>query len=221
MTEISFLWGELLFSAVWIIVRAALWTCRRKTDWKREAMLLLMYVNLAVIIRVTFFPFFHADGKVQPLVFDPAKVFPLWVNLVPLVHIAEYDTTVDLLVNIIGNVALFIPSGILLPMLYKRLDSFRKVLAGGACISLCIELMQLPFSSRASDIDDLILNTLGCAIGYGMYRMIKAMFSRREKNADIQPSVFGSVSRKTQAETGADCHRGRDGSIYLGKRQFL
>ena len=151
MTEISFLLGELLFSAVWIIVRAALWIYRQHADRKREAMLLLMYVNLAVIIRVTFYPFFPVDGKVQPLVFDPAEVFPLWINWVPLVHIAEYDTAIDLLVNIIGNLALFIPSGILLPLLDRRLDSFRKVLAGGACLSLCIELLQLPFSDPRSE----------------------------------------------------------------------
>ena len=43
-----------------------------------------------------------------------------------------------------------------------------KTVAAGALISLCIEILQLPFPSRASDIDDLILNTLGTAVGYGI-----------------------------------------------------
>ena len=187
MTEISFLSGELFFTAIWVTVRVILRICRKKTDRKREAMLLIMYVYLAVLIRMTFFPFFHVDGKIQPLVIDPDEIFPLWINPVPLVHIAEFDTTVDLLINIIGNVVLFIPSGIILPVLYRSLRRLGKAVAAGAALSLCIELLQLPVSSRATDIDDLILNTLGCAIGYGIYVIFKKMFSWREKHADIQP----------------------------------
>lgn len=187
MIEISFLFGELVFAAIWLIIRAAMWIYQKRIDWKREAMLLLMYGNLAVMIRVTIYPFFHVDGKIQPLILEPEELFPLWINLVPLVHIAEFDTTLDLLINIIGNVALFIPSGVILPILYKRLDHFWKVLAGGAFISLCIELLQLPISARASDIDDIILNTLGCAIGYGLFVWFKTLLSRRrKKHADIQ-----------------------------------
>ena len=187
MIEISFLFGELVFAAIWLIIRAAMWIYQKRIDWKREAMLLLMYGNLAVMIRVTIYPFFHVDGKIQPLILEPEELFPLWINLVPLVHIAEFDTTLDLLINIIGNVALFIPSGVILPILYKRLDHFWKVLAGGAFISLCIELLQLSISARASDIDDIILNTLGCAIGYGLFVWFKTLLSRRrKKHADIQ-----------------------------------
>ena len=75
--------------------------------------------------------------------------------------------------NIVGNTAMFIPTGIILPIVYKRLDHFGKVIAAGAFISLCIELIQLPFADRVMDIDDLILNTLGVAIGYGIYSLVK------------------------------------------------
>ena len=77
-----------------------------------------------------------------------------------------------LTVNVIGNVAMFIPSGIVLPIIYKGLDSFIKVILAGGGISLCIEIIQLPFSVRASDIDDLILNTVGVILGYGIYAWI-------------------------------------------------
>ena len=65
MIEISFLFGELVFAAIWLIIRAALWIYRKRIDWKREAMLLLMYVNLAVMIRVTFYPFRHNAGYIN------------------------------------------------------------------------------------------------------------------------------------------------------------
>ena len=157
------------YTAIWLVARIIIWARQRSIDWKREALLLLMYINLAVIIRFVFFPKALVDSHVQPLVFDPKAVFPIRINMVPLVHLLEYDSIRDIIWNVVGNAAMFIPSGIVLPILYRKLDGFWKVVAGGALISLCIEILQLPFASRASDVDDLILNTLGVAVGYGIY----------------------------------------------------
>ncbi|MCR5088564.1 MAG: VanZ family protein [Oscillospiraceae bacterium] len=169
MTEISFAAAELGFTAVWLLLRISVWVRQRHIDWKREALLLLMYVNLAVIIRFVLFPKALADGHVQSLYFDPAAVFPLRVNLLPLVHLFDYESVRDIVWNVAGNACMFIPSGIILPLLYRKLNSFPKVLAVGALLSLCIEILQLPFPSRASDIDDLILNTAGVAVGWGIF----------------------------------------------------
>ena len=179
MVEIPFLFLEIIFASIWLVIRAVVWTKQKRIDWKREAILLLMYINLAVIIRFTFFPMSKVDGRVQPLIFDVATAFPFRVNLVPLVNLFDYDSKRDLLLNVIGNVAMFIPSGIVLPIIYKRLDSFVKVILAGGGISLCIEIIQLPFSVRASDIDDLILNTVGVMLGYGIYALIRCL--RRTK----------------------------------------
>ena len=173
MTEIPFLTGELLLAAAWLAVRAVVCIRKKRIDIRREALLLLMYGNLAVLLRFVFFPMEKVGGHVQPLCFYPDEVFPLRVNLLPLVHILEYDSLRDTLLNIIGNAAMFLPTGIILPVLYKKLNSFGKVTAAGALLSLCIELMQLPFSVRATDIDYLLMNTLGCAAGYGIYALAK------------------------------------------------
>ena len=132
-----------------------------------------MYINLVVIIRFVFFPKALVNGHVQPLVYDPAAVFPFRMNLIPFVHLLDYNNARDIVWNLVGNVTMFIPSGIVLPVVYKKLSSFEKVVAAGAFISLCIEILQLPFASRASDIDDLILNSLGVAVGYGIYALIR------------------------------------------------
>ena len=186
MTEISFLCGEVVLAATWLLLRAAVWIRQKRIDWTRELKLLVMYINLAVILRFSFFPFSRADGTVQPLVFDKADVFPFRVNLIPFFNILDYDSKRDLLLNIIGNVGMFIPSGIVLPILYRNLDCLRKVVLAGACMSLCIELLQLPFRVRASDIDDLILNTLGVIIGYGLYAAITTLIRHVKNNARIQ-----------------------------------
>ena len=150
-----------------------MWIKKKHIDWKREAFLLLIYINFSVIIRFTFFPMSKVDGRIQPLIFDIATAFPFRVNLIPFVNLFDYDNKRDLLLNAIGNVAMFIPSGIVLPIVYKRLDTFWKVLVAGAGISLCIEIIQLPFRVRATDIDDLVLNTVGVIVGYGLYSLIQ------------------------------------------------
>ena len=173
MWEISFIELECFFTAVWLLCRFVIWIRQKHIDWKREAVLLLMYINLAVIIRFTFFPMSRVNGRIQPLIFDASTAFPFRVNLIPFVNLFDYDSKRDLLLNVIGNTAMFIPSGIVLPVIYPKLNSFWKVLAVGALISLCIEIIQLPFSARATDVDDLILNVLGVAIGYGIYAAVK------------------------------------------------
>ena len=54
MFEISFLSVEIAFSAVWLLVRIIIWKRQKRIDWKREAVLLLMYLNLAADL----FPYF-------------------------------------------------------------------------------------------------------------------------------------------------------------------
>lgn len=173
MWEISFIELECFFTAVWLLCRIIVWIKQRRIIWKREAVLLLMYVNLAVIIRFTFFPMSRVNGIVQPLIYDASTAFPFRVNLIPFVNLFDYDSRRDLLLNVIGNTAMFIPSGIVLPIIYKKLNNIWKVVTAGTLISLCIEIIQLPFSVRASDVDDLILNTLGVVIGYGIYAAVK------------------------------------------------
>ena len=172
MIEISLLTGELFFSVLWLLIRGMIWIQQKKIVWKREAFLLLMAVNLAVLIRFVFYPFFTVNGQVQPLVISMSSPQPLRVNLIPLVNILDYDIKREAAINIIGNISMFIPTGIIMPILYRRLDRFWKVLLAGAGLSFVIEMIQLLFPGSVTDIDDLILNTAGAAIGYGIYKLV-------------------------------------------------
>ena len=182
VTEISFLTGELVFAGIWLLCRTAVWIRQGKIDWKREAALLLMAINLAVLIRFVFFPFFTVEGKVQPLVLGRTMQSPVRFNLVPFVLLTDYDVKKEAVINIVGNVALFIPTGILLPILYPHLRSFRKTVLIGAGISLAIELIQLLFPNSTSDVDDLLLNTLGVVLGWGIYSLFRRPRSTAEKS---------------------------------------
>lgn len=173
MIEISYLQMVLFISALWLIIRGICWAKAKAFSWKRELQLLLVYICIVVVARFTFCPFGKVDGKIQPLLFDKAKILPFWLNLKPFVYLFDYPTMKEALLNLIGNTAMFLPLGIVWPAVYKQLDTHGKVIAAGFGVSLIIEILQLPFFDRASDIDDLILNTLGFCIGYGIYLLFR------------------------------------------------
>ena len=91
MVEITFLSVELIYTAIWLLTRIMVWKQQGWIRWKRETVLLLMYINFAVMIRFVFFPRALVNGHVQPLIFDPATAFPFRMNLVPFVHLFDYD----------------------------------------------------------------------------------------------------------------------------------
>ena len=178
MIEISLLTGELVFTALWLLSRGVIWIRQKKIVWRREALLLLMYVNLAVLIRFVFYPFFTVDGQVQPLIINLSSIRPVRINMIPFVNILDYDIKREAVINIVGNISMFIPTGIILPGLYKRLDCLWKVLLAGAGLSFVIEMIQLLFPGSVTDLDDLILNTAGVAIGYGVYKLAQCFRGR-------------------------------------------
>ena len=71
--------------------------------------------------------------------------------------------------QLLGNVVLFVPLGWLLPAIWLRLRSVSSVIAIGAVISLAIEVSQLFIDGRWTSIDDVLLNSLGAAIGAAMF----------------------------------------------------
>ena len=81
------------------------------------------------------------------------------LNLIPF-----YGIIADLK-NSILNVALFVPLGCFLPVLWFRFRKFAPVVFFGFGLSLFIELLQM-LTFRATDVNDLITNVLGTVIGF-------------------------------------------------------
>lgn len=96
-------------------------------------------------------------------------------NLVPFKEINRFIkyrhqlgmTTV--FINILGNIAAFMPFGVGLPIVTKRKAKFLRVLLCTFAFSLSIELIQLVSKVGSCDVDDLILNTIGGVLGYICY----------------------------------------------------
>jgi glycopeptide antibiotics resistance protein len=102
------------------------------------------------------------------------------VNLEPFKTIDIYQTLGK---QILGNFVMLLPLGIYLPLLYTKLRkaySFFAVLLISFLVSVGIELLQLATSYRSTDIDDVILNTLGGGAGFLIYLLIKTITSPKK-----------------------------------------
>ena len=180
MANISFQFLMAAITVVWLLVRMIVCLRQKRISAKRELQLMLVYICIVVVARFTFFPFGTVDGQVQPLVFDSARAFPPQINLLPVVYLFDYPVFREALRNLLGNTAMFVPLGIVWPCVFRELDTHKKVIAAGVGCSLLIEILQLPFFDRVSDIDDLILNSAGFLMGYGIYLLVKAIRRRRK-----------------------------------------
>ncbi len=150
----------IFITAVWCVIRVLVANKNKQIDWKRELELLLVYICIIIVARFTFFPFGKVDGKIQPLVFDVVRMYPFRINLEPLEHLNDYVIKREAVLNFVGNIAMFIPIGVIFPCVYKELNNHMRAIGVGFGFSLAIEILQLPFYDRVSDVDDLILNSV-------------------------------------------------------------
>lgn len=171
--EITY-WEMLAFiSAVWVLARVIAGVKNRKVSAAREAMLLMVYICIIVVARIVYFPWHLVDGKIGTMIFDSSKLIPVQFNFVPVVRLFEvYD---GWKLNLFGNIAMFVPVGVVWPACFRKIDTVWKTVLAGAGFSLCIELTQLLFYERHSDIDDIILNTAGMLIGALIFFGCKAV----------------------------------------------
>ena len=75
--------------------------------------------------------------------------------------------------NLIGNAFLFLPMGIFLPCIFKKLRRVYKTVPIIMLAVVLVELLQLATKRGFADIDDLILNTAGAAAGYFIFWLVQ------------------------------------------------
>jgi glycopeptide antibiotics resistance protein len=75
-------------------------------------------------------------------------------------------------INIVGNIVVFVPLGVLLPRIHGRFRSWQSTLVAALGVSALIEVLQSVGAQRVTDVDDLLLNALGALLGYGCYALL-------------------------------------------------
>ena len=91
------------------------------------------------------------------------------------------------------NVIMFMPLGFLLPYVWKNFRTPFKVALAGFLFSAFIEFAQLP-TNRLTDIDDLMMNTLGAILGYAVWKMVgKYFLNKKAKQRTISLGKYEPV----------------------------
>lgn len=105
------------------------------------------------------------------------------INLTPLLTIRNYLQVVvhrtndsvlaHCIINLAGNIFLFIPLGYLLPKIFAKQENFFRFFLTCTVSILLVELLQLFTLLGSFDVDDLILNLAGMTIGFIFYHLTK------------------------------------------------
>jgi glycopeptide antibiotics resistance protein len=85
--------------------------------------------------------------------------------------------------QLIGNMALFVPLGLSLPASVRMCRRLWATLVGAALLSVLIECVQALVPGHTTDVDDVILNTAGAALGYLVFWIIARTGTRRSRAA--------------------------------------
>ena len=105
-------------------------------------------------------------------------------NLIPFKTIIEYVGSVQTIhdwfgKNLAVNIIMFMPCGFLTPLFLKRNEIWH-ILIVGIILSVIVEMLQALLGVGTVDIDDVILNTVGLLLGFGIYKLI---YSVAQKNS--------------------------------------
>lgn len=107
------------------------------------------------------------------------------INLIPFQS--------DGIMTYVLNIIMFLPLGFLIPLIWKQYRNSLKILLIGFGFSLSIEICQL-FNRRNTDIDDLIMNTLGAVAGYFIWKLTKRLFRNINQKAislsRLEPVIY-------------------------------
>lgn len=115
-----------------------------------------------VVLAVTTLKSFYTIG----LLWEPENQRVRSLELIPLENYVTANTWFAPVFDTLGNLALFLPIGMLGAVLLDGVrHRVRKVAAMAALFSLFIELTQFIFALGRTDIDDLLTNTLGGLLG--------------------------------------------------------
>lgn len=112
----------------------------------------------AVVFALTTLKAFFTIG----LLWKPENQRTQQVRLVPFQILRDANSTFGAVFDILGNVALFVPLGVMLMIVIRRWSG---VVGLAALLSLSIEVSQYVFSLGRTDVTDLICNVAGAALG--------------------------------------------------------
>ena len=178
------------------IIRAKHYSRKRtKQEFLRELLILLFAAYCAGVASQKIIPrmdfgIYSDTGKPYFKVFWNTDLAS--VNLIPFKtlwaqltgnnsYVDQSEVNAVSTMNLLSNVFLFCPLGVFLPLLWSKFRGTTTMIAAAIVVSTCVEIIQL-FIGRTCDIDDVILNSLGILIGFGVYKFIQSIRKKPVRN---------------------------------------
>lgn len=163
---------------VLLILQKFLW---KSSPGKRKILILLFSLYLCAVFSITGIP------AVNNLVLDFS------FNPVPFLDITGSGIG-GFIKGFLLNILLFIPLGMMLPVLWDKCKDLRYTLLFGLGLSALIETLQI-FTLRLSDIDDLIANMIGAAAGFAVTWLLNRRKPYGENDTGSgAKELFGTLS---------------------------
>ena len=175
----------LYFIAVPLYLIVLVVSIRKRFSLQKHLVVLMLLVYCLGVISVTLFPLpvqkSVLESRRSP---DDSNPHHNFVPIVDMVKVARGGNFRTFARVIGGNVLLFVPLGVLLPVLNRKFNSLSHILLSGLLGSVAIEGSQLlislvlGFNYRTFDVDDIILNTLGTVVGFCLLQLARPLWGR-------------------------------------------
>ncbi|HEO8422430.1 VanZ family protein [Niallia sp. FSL W8-0635] len=162
---------------------------KREQNWGKEIVLFLFVMFCIGVASQTIIPKWYTmvgqDGKAHIYMNRLEGIRS--INLIPFSTILSYLALSNdqvsnwnqvSLINLLGNVLVFVPFGIFLPLIWKPFRTFTSLFWMSIFIPFFIEITQL-FIGRSTDIDDVILNAFGIIFGFCVYKILETLLQKR------------------------------------------
>ena len=131
-------------------------SCGSRDIWHKVLFALLAEYLFVVVCSTVVF------RGVQSFTYARLELMPFWTYKAVVAHIPGVSVW-----DIVLNVVLFVPLGLLMKLLYPSLSLGKMLLIAVEC-SLCIETSQYVFEKGIAQIDDVMHNTIGAGLGWGI-----------------------------------------------------
>ena len=148
----------------------------RSVSMGRETLLLVFVVYLGCLAAATLEPNYNPRLRIEDTTGIEFRPDLLTLTCSPALAPAGSSVPAFCGYNAKGNLLLFLPLGLLVPLIWKRLSMWKGILIAIG-LSVAIEILQLFSRSwgsyRATDINDVLLNVFGAFIGLAIVFLLR------------------------------------------------
>lgn len=172
---VGFITSILLITILNIFLNKSNKNFENKIRWQHYFFGYMFIVYLIIALIVVGFPSLSEWQRISRFnkpIFNPE------INLVPFKDGLEISS--------ILNIIFFMPFGFLLPTLWRKYRKLLPTLYQGILFSLIIEISQMFVLYRITDIDDLIMNTIGTICGWCVFNIMSKIFYGLKNKTVIQ-----------------------------------